>query len=450
MLDNLRAKFLALLLAVTFIGLSSALLVRTLFMKDFREYMQGEMEDRVYLVMADLEGTYDKYSGWDEETLAEDMIWALMMGLELKVLNTDGEVVMSTEKALDYVPPSMKRRVESISDKWENNRDVDFIPYPLFLRGEKIGRLEVRFLKPRKLSVFMERSNRFLILCFLVIGGLSILVSIVFSKKLTRPLVELTEAAKSISEGNIKHRVSVERTDEIGKLAASFNKMAESLELQETLRKKLTSNVAHELRTPLAAILGELEGMIDGIIPVSKTHLASLHEEAKRLKRILEGCEELTSAQASALSLRKCPLDLREFLGKMKLNMERLFEEKEVSLEISCEEALTINADPDRLSQILLNLLNNSLKATDRGGKVSVKAGKHGNETFISVEDTGCGIKQEDLPFIFERFYKAGNSDGLGIGLTIVKELVDAHGGRIDVKSEHGKWTRFTIFFPEL
>ncbi len=222
--------------------------------------------------------------------------------------------------------------------------------------------------------------------------------------------------------------------------------MVKTLELQESLRKRLLSNVAHELRTPLSAMRGEVEAMMDGIIPVERSQLLSLHEELKRLSRLIEGMEEFSQAQASALTLKKERILLRPFIE----NIINTFKgsARYISFDIHCEESLTLFADPERLSQILINLLSNAIKALqEKEGQIWIKAGADREGIFIEVGDTGCGIREEDLAFIFERFYR-NFKDGLGLGLSIVKELVEAHGGKIGVRSEYGKGTVFTLHFP--
>jgi two-component system sensor histidine kinase BaeS len=223
--------------------------------------------------------------------------------------------------------------------------------------------------------------------------------------------------------------------------------MAQHLEKQELLRRKLISDVAHELRTPISAVRGEVEGMIDGLIPTDKEHLNSLYEEINRLRHILEGIEELSQAEASTMWLRKQDIKLKPFLTQIMERFSKLMLDRGVSFEIHCAEELFVRADPDRLSQIIVNLTSNAIKATDRGGTVWVKSGKQNSEIFIEVGDTGHGIRPEDIPYVFERFYKVSEG-GLGLGLSIAKDLAEAHGGRIEVKSVYGKGAAFTVMLP--
>jgi two-component system sensor histidine kinase BaeS len=447
MIRRLWVKFLMLLLAVSLIALSAALLLRELMVRDFRGYLEGEMEDRVYWVTASLESNYQNFPGWNWQSLVEDTVWALMLGFDVKLYDAKGALVVDTQSAIDSLSPLVKKRVLAIAESRTARESGQYVPYPLFLGGREIGLLRVKFLKPKKESIFIERSNRLLLISLLALGGIVILLSVIFSKKLTNPIEGLTEAAVAIGEGNLKRRVVTAGHDEISKLSGAFNRMVQSLEIQESLRRKLTSNVAHELRTPISAIRGELEGMIDGFIPTDSEHLQSLYAEIGRLRKILEGIEELSQAEASGLTLRKQELQLQPFLKNIVDRFTKIFQDKAVGIELACDERLQINADPDRLSQVVINLLSNALKATEKGGTVWVKAAKGDGKTLLEVRDNGRGIKAEDLPYIFERFYR-GTGGGLGLGLTIVKELVEAHGGEVTASSEDGKGSVFTVLLP--
>jgi two-component system sensor histidine kinase BaeS len=447
MLKSLWAKFLLLLIAVVAIGLSATFLLRELMVKDFRVYLEGEREDRAYWVTAALESSYDTYAGWREENIIENTVWAMMLGIEMKLLDADGTLIMDTNTAIDTLSPFVKKRVMAISERRGKEGIGPFTPYALFLGGTQIGHLEVRFLPPQKEKVFISRSNRFLLISLLALGGIAVLLSIFFSRKMTRPIKALTSAAAAIEEGNLGSRVVTSGNDEIGRLSDAFNRMAHKLEIQEALRKKLTSNIAHELRTPISAIRGELEGMIDGLISADKETLKSLYSEIGRLKTILNGIEDLSQAEASSLMIRKIDLQLQPFLKNITERLRKTFMDKGVSLELFCDDELAVSADPDKLSQIIINLLSNALKATEKNGRVWVRAMSSGDKVSIEVGDTGCGIRESDLPFVFERFYRASEG-GLGIGLTIVRELVEAHGGKITVQSSFGNGSVFTLIVP--
>lgn len=444
---SLWLKFLILLLGVAVLALSGTIVLRELMLKDFRAYLEGETEDKIYWIIADLEGAYERKGGWDADAQAQNLNWAFTLGFEIRLLDKDGALVIDTEKAIEKTSPRVKRRLLALS-QFRKTEDVgDFFLYPLFLSGHQIGTLEARVLRPLREGIFFSRSNRFLLLAILIIGGLAIILSILFSQRLTHPIKALALAASAISKGDFKGRVSIKRRDEVGELSEAFNRMAQALETQETLRRKLIADVAHELRTPLGVMRGELEGMMDGMIPNDTTRLQSLHDETGRLKQMVDGIEELNQAEASVLSLRTQHFGVKHFLENIIDRYRNVFQEKEISLDLQCPDDIEINADPERVSQIIVNLLSNALRATTAGGHVSLSVTPNKRELSISVEDTGTGIAEKEVPFIFERFYH-GPGGGLGIGLTIVRELAEAHGGRVEVKSATGQGSRFTLFLP--
>ena len=472
---KLWVRVFLILIAVSAIALSSALVVRELMVRDFRGFLEGQVEDRASWITTSLESTYEKYGVWPNPEIVENTVWALMLGFEMQLYDSDGSFIIGTDSAVSILSPLVKSRLAAISSMRYKDETARYQPYTLFLGGREIGRVELRFLRSQKELFFIKRSNRLLLVSLLGMGGAAVLLSVIFSKRLTTPVENLTRAVSGIAEGNLGNRVMITGSEEIARLSAAFNAMAQALETQEALRKKLTQNIAHELRTPVSAIRGELEAMMDGLMPADRENIKSLYAEISRFRTIIEGLEELSAAEASSLSLQKQQISLCQFLGNIVERYRALFQEKGIGLELACDEGITLNADPDRLSQIVINLLSNALKATERGGQVAirVKQGRdvngswlmaHGktdnrneltaknyelNRDFIeiSVEDTGTGIKQEDLPFIFERFYKAGKG-GLGLGLAIAKELVAAHNGTISVESEYGKGSTFRAVFP--
>lgn len=447
MLRSLQLKFLLLLLAVVAISLVSTILFRNFMLRDFNAYLEGEAEDKVYLIQADLEGSYERSGGWKTDIQAEEAIRALMSGFEMRLTDEDGKLVIDTNSAIEGASPLVKRRLQALAQFNVSGGAGAFVPYPLFLAGKQIGTLQVRQLRPVREGVFLQRSNGFLVLSIAVIGGIAVLMSILFSRRLTRPVKELAVAASAISRGDLQKRVVVSRRDEVGELAENFNFMAKALETQEALRRKLIGDVAHELRTPLSVMRGELEGLIDGLIPNDPARFQSLYDETGRLGNMVDAVEELSKAEASLLSLKRQWVEMRPFLQNIVERFRVQSRERGVAMELVCPEGLSLNADPERLSQVVLNLLANALRATPGGGSVSIRVGPAEGGLEIVVTDTGKGIRQEDMPFIFERFYH-GPGGGLGIGLTIVKELVEAHGASMAAASVPGEGSSFTILFP--
>lgn len=445
---KLRCKFLILFLAVIAIALSAAVLLRGFIITDFKRYMDGEAQDRIQRVIAQLEGSHDLHGGWKADTLTSDLSWALQMGVEARVFDTAGTMLLDTRRAVERLTPLMQKRVLEVSTYDPESAGGDFVPYPLFLKGDEIGRLDARLLNPLKEDYFIRSSNRFLGMSLALLGISAIVLSLIASRRLASPVLELADAAGNIADGKLSRRVRVQGHDEIGTLAANFNRMAESLEAQEKLRRRLVAGAAHELRTPLAIISGELEAMIDGVLPTGREGLQSMHDEALRLTAILNGLDELTRAESSVLNLRCEEIGLKPFLLAITGRFERMFSEKDALIRLECPDDLTLHADPDRLSQIVINLVSNALKAIAHGGQVTISAGRHDAGISLEVADNGCGIEPQEIPHIFERFYK-GSGNGLGLGLAIVKELLAAHGGSIAVQSRNGEGTTFSLSFPK-
>ena len=284
MFRSLWARFFILLLAVTLLGLSASFYLRHMMLSDFEQYMEGEMLDRVYLVTAALEGGYERRSGWNEDQVRKELIRALMMGMVTSVFDNSGRKLIDTAEAVEGLTPFMKRRVLSLVDMNNRTPSGDPVPFPLFLGGERIGILEVRFFSRDRADLFTRRSVKFLMIAFVLLGGLAVTASLVFSRKLTSPINKLEEQTRSIREGDYSKRADISDIQEIGSLSRSFNEMADDLQLLESLRRKLISNIAHELRTPLAAMTAELEAMADEILPLDMDRVRSLHEETTRLR----------------------------------------------------------------------------------------------------------------------------------------------------------------------
>ena len=442
-MKSLQAKFFVLLLVVSMIALSAALYLRQMMLNDFRNYLEGEYLDQVYRITAELEGSHEMAGRWDERALAGATVRALMLGTQIEVLARPGQVIMDADTALGRLTPLMERRVLSIVGERMDSAKGEFRSYPLFLRGKRIGILRVRPLAGDRSLLFIKRSNKFLLLSLFIMGGIAVLASLLVSRQLTRPLKKLADQTRYIRRGELHSRTEIAGGDEIGRLSVAFNEMAEDLELQESLRRKLIANVAHELRTPLAAMTAELEAMADGILPMDMDRVRSLHEETGRLRKMLDGIDDLTQAQASSLNLNLQEVSLPQILKNVENRFTVQAREKGVTLSIS-ENGETVNADPERLSQILINLVSNALRAVPGGGSISLECGRIEDKIFIDIRDTGPGIAEEVLPHIFERFY-SGPGGGLGLGLTIVRELVEAHGGKIKVQSEEGKGSTFTV-----
>lgn len=288
----------------------------------------------------------------------------------------------------------------------------------------------------------------------------AIAVGFLITRQIVAPVRALSQASRRIAAGRYNERVKLagedpNDMDELGQLAQDFNHMAENLERTEALRRQLIGDVSHELRTPLTAIKGSLEALIDGVLPAEPETFEQIYQEADRLQRLVNDLQELSRVEAGAFKLDLQPLLLADIVKTTTIRLERQFAEKGVRLEIDIPSDLPgIMADADRLSQVLFNLVGNALQYTPSGGQVTVAARRQRDEVQVSVQDTGIGIAAEHLPHVFDRFYRADRSrarvsGGSGIGLTIAKHLVEAHGGRILAESlGEGMGSTFMFTLP--
>ena len=301
---------------------------------------------------------------------------------------------------------------------------------------------------------FVAAVNRSLLLAGLLGGGLAALLTGLLSARILRPVRALTAAAGRLGRGDLSQRVPVQGADELGQLAGAFNAMADSLTRSEGLRRRLVGDVAHDLRTPLTNIRGYLEALEDGILAPGPAVLASLQEEALLLNRLVDDLQELALAEAGQLRLEPRPVDLATLVEQTALAIRLQAERKGLELRLALPPGLPpAQADPERLAQILRNLLANAFAHTPAGGRVVVSAAAAGPELALRVRDSGEGIAPEHLPYVFERFYRADPAraratGGSGLGLAIVKQLVQQQGGRVAAESAPGAGSVFPVTLP--
>jgi two-component system, OmpR family, sensor histidine kinase BaeS len=288
-----------------------------------------------------------------------------------------------------------------------------------------------------------------------LIAALAVAGSLLVSRRVVRPIRALTGASYRLGKGDLSERVPVVGRDELAALAQSFNRMADSLQRGEERQRRLVADVAHELRTPLANLRGYLEALKDGVISPGPEVFTSLHEEAVLQQRIVDDLQDLALAEAGTLVYHRSQVDLAELLEVCRTAHQAVAEAAGVRLAVSGDEPGYVHADPDRLRQVLGNLVGNALRATPSGGSITLAARQEGGYAVITVTDTGTGIQREHLPHVFDRFWRADAardraSGGSGLGLAIARQLVTDHGGTIQVESEHGAGTTFTIRLPSL
>lgn len=303
---------------------------------------------------------------------------------------------------------------------------------------------------------FLQEVSRSLLLAALAAGLVAVLLTLVLSRRILGPVEALTAAARRMEKGDLTRRVTVRSQDEIGELAHAFNAMADGLTRLEQGRRRMVTDIAHELRTPLSNLRGYLEAVQDGVAAPTPELIASLHEEALLLSRLVDDLQELSLAEAGQLRLARRPVAVGEIVQKAVYALQPAAADKGVVVACDAPPDLPRTlADPERIGQVLRNLLHNALTHTGPGGQITISAQMRGKEIAVQVRDTGSGIAPADLPHVFDRFWRADRSraratGGAGLGLAIVKQLVGLHGGRVWAESTPGAGATFTFTLPIL
>lgn len=324
---------------------------------------------------------------------------------------------------------------------------------PVEVDGEQVGTallgLPPPELDPRE-QRYLENTMWALLLGAVGATSVALLGGIFLSRHFLNPLTELTRAIAAIREGHLDQQVPVRTQDELGVLAQTFNQMSAELSRANQLRKQMTADIAHDLRTPLSVIIGYLEALCDGTLKPTPARFEAMRQEAAVLQRLIEDLRTLSLADAGELKLVYQQVTPRELLEQVKQSFEPLASEQGVTLRLDADVAQpSLKVDPERMIQVLENLVSNALRYTPAGGTVILEARQRGSKLELVVRDTGVGIPEEKLPNIFERFYRIEESrtqDGeSGLGLAIAKSIVEAHHGTIKAESGLGKGTSFTI-----
>jgi signal transduction histidine kinase len=307
---------------------------------------------------------------------------------------------------------------------------------------------------PGQSWLFSNILQRFL-LAEAIIILLTLLIGALLSRRMSTPLSKLAKAAHAIGAGDLSVRVAVEHHGEVRELEQAFNTMAEDLSHADDLRRNMTADIAHELRTPLSVIRGKLEGIVDGVYPATQQHLNPVLEETELLTHLVEDLRLLALAEAGQLPLEKRQLDIVDLLRDAQVNFTPQADDRGVSLRLDVPPELPkVAADWRRIAQILSNLLTNALRHTPQDGSVTLAVRLRDNQIEVSVRDTGTGIAEQDLPYVFERFWRRDKArtrsanGSSGLGLAIAKQLVEMHGGSIGVTSILDKGSTFWFTLP--
>ncbi|MCW5853997.1 MAG: HAMP domain-containing histidine kinase [Anaerolineae bacterium] len=334
---------------------------------------------------------------------------------------------------------------------------------PLTVNGQTVGYLRFVAPSPRQEpgparpppdTVFLDRVTWATGVSAGVAALLALLLGSLLARTLTRPLRELTEATRGMASGNFDQRVSVRSADEIGQLATAFNQMNADLARASQLRKQMTADLAHDLRTPLSILRGYTEGLREGRLQGARSLYVIMHDEVVHLQRLVDDLRVLSLADAGELRLNRRAVDPRALLERTGLAYFDQANQRGVELRLEAPDDLpSIEVDTDRMTQVLNNLVSNALRHTEHG-QVTLAASAADHSVYLSVSDTGAGIQPDDLPFIFDRFYRAdkarqrSDDTSSGLGLAIAKAIVEAHGGALGVTSTPGQGATFTITLP--
>lgn len=334
---------------------------------------------------------------------------------------------------------------------------------PIRVRDQTVGFLLVTsfgdnptdLTDPRQAKeVFLDQVKRAAAISAGLAALIALILGIALARTLTRPLHELTTATRAMATGRLDQQVAVRSRDEIGALAASFNQMSTDLARASHLRKQMTADLAHDLRTPLSILGGYTEGLQDGRLQATPAMYSLMHEEVEHLQRLVEDLRLLSLADAGELSLNRRAVDPAALVERTGLAYMVQAEAQGLALRVEAADNLpSIMVDTDRITQVLNNLVSNALRHTS-AGEIVLSASAENGSVRLKVRDTGSGIPQDDLPFVFDRFYRADKSrqrtddNSSGLGLAIAKAFIEAHHGLISVESLPGRGTTFTITFP--
>ncbi|MBW7571468.1 HAMP domain-containing histidine kinase [Caproiciproducens sp. AGMB10547] len=435
--------------------------INVLLQSRFQDYVIKEREQKNTEIVSMIEKQYNGLNGgWNTGTIENIGVSALEQGVIVRLKDAKGKTVWDATvhnnglcvQMLTHMSENMNSRYPGFKGGYEQKT------YSLKSGGQEVGHAELGYYGPYYFTdndiAFLNSLNSILI----AVGVLSLIMALILgafmAKRVSGPISKSIRAAGQIAKGNFQQRITESSgTREMAQLTDTINHLADSLEKQQDLRKRMAADVAHELRTPLANLQSSMEAMLDGIWEPSEERLESCHEEIIRLNRLVGDLEKLERYEAENASLTISVFDLSGISQLILNNFESEFRKKGIALHFEGK-SVTVQADRDKITQVITNLVSNALKYTPEDGNVSVSVQESERGAELSVADTGKGIPPEDLPYIFERFYRADRSrnrrtGGLGLGLTITKAIVDAHGGTIEVVSEVDRGTTFTVTLPK-
>jgi len=439
-------------LAAAFAGIGiaaaalTAILVNVSFGTRFTSYLEDQQRAGEQQLMTGFVDSYRRSGGWDAEDLRSLQFLALMDGGTVRVVDPRENTVWDATEGVSPQMAAMHRQMMGSGRLGPEQR------LPIRVDGEVVGTAIVRLpeagVLPQDVS-FRSSVNRLLLFGGILAGVVALVLGIVLARRATAPARELTRTARALAAGERSERVEFEGPDEFGEMGRAFNSMADSIEEEDRLRRAFAADVAHELRTPLAILRTQMEGIQDGVVEPSSPALASLLEETLRLSRLVADLELLASADAAGFSLVRQPVELRPLLEGAAQEFAGPYEAEDVALRTDLSN-VRVEVDPTRIRQVATNLLSNALKFTPSGGEVVLALRVEADRAIIRVSDTGPGIPADEVTHVFDRFFRGRDvrAGGSGIGLTVARELVRAHGGDIQITSEPAQGTTFTVSLP--
>lgn len=467
-MKKLKTKIIILMLSVAILSVVLVAVITnlTIFNK-FNTYMEEEHADRISDIVKMVEYSYSIDNSWSNKVLRNISNSSLIDNFMIQIINENGNVVFennvdnSMMRMHNQMMGRMGKRIMRGADNSkisDSNTTVKL--QELIVDGKRIGTIEIgytgNFIVSQREVDFTKGINSSILYASIISIILAIILGLYNSKVMSQPILKITNAANNIREGDLDTKIQIKNdARELIELSEAINHLAQSLKEQQILRKRLTTDISHELRTPLTILLSHIEAFSDGVWQPTKERLSICRDEVIRLKKLVEQLKYITDIENHRVELEIESFNLSELLEGIVESFEYEFQIKSVRIERHIEENIIIEGDMDKVRQIIINLISNALKFTDSEGRVNVALNKDSNKAILEIIDTGIGINEEDIPFVFERFYRSDKSrsrdtGGAGIGLTITKTLVEAHGGKISVASEKEKGSRFTVVFPNI
>ncbi len=456
--STLAIRFALLVLAaISLISMISNIMIS----HEFEEYVKKQQELEASDIAQNISSQYSAADGgWNIDYIHGMGMYALEDGFIIKLYDKDDNILWDAEHHDMTLCHEIMQSITVFMQEERPDSDGDFVThrYELKQSGTIVGYLDISYYSPYYMNEndfqFITALNRIL----MAVGSVSligaVIMGVLLANSIVKPISKVVEITQKISDGNYDTRFKEDiRTKELHGLAHAVNQMAESLEEQETLRKRLTSDVTHELRTPVANISSYMEMMTDGIMKPTPERLQNCYDELQRLSGLISDLERLRQVENENLTLDKSDVDLLELSQAVMGNFESQLREKHLDGQVTGDASI-VSIDRGRMQQVITNLVSNAIKYSNDGGTVRVVIEDTKDSGIIHVEDNGIGISKADLKRIFERFYRTDQSrnrktGGAGIGLTIVKTIVKAHEGKISAQSEEGKGSIFIVTLPK-